>query len=207
MMRLTSCWIALLAGTLLAPGHARADPRGIAEPGEPVTPEMIEARRAQMARDVAAWLPQLAGRFDVKGVFRPESREPMSARGKADCIAVGTGFGVQCVFQVEWGMKLQGQGVNVRPGSSFLAPAAVLFGFDPRDAVVRTNQLDTDGIAREGPTRFHGDTLTWCRGTDWNFCFRTYTPPHGEFIQMTLHVGGSKVVLLNLYMRREKEEP
>lgn len=198
----------LLAGTaLLAPGHSHADPRDIAEPAEPRTPEMIEAARLQVAKDVATWLPQLVGRFDVEGVFAPESMQPMAARGKADCVAVGTGYGVQCVFHVDWGQKQQGQGANVRRGSSFLAPAAILFGFDTRDGVVRTNQLDTDGVAREGPTRFDGDRLTWCRGTGWDFCFRTYTPPHGKFIQMTLHIGFSRIVMLNLDMRPVTEEP
>lgn len=195
--------IALLSvTTLLLSVTADADPRDIAGPPEPATPEMIEARRLQQAADIATLLPRLVGKFDVEGVFGPESPRPMTATGKADCVAIGAGPGVQCVFHVVWGMELQGQGVNVRMGSSFLAPAAYLFGFDPNEVVVRTMQLDTSGVAEDMPTTINGDTLSWCKGDMGDFCYKAYAPPEADSIQVTLYVGVSKVQMLNLRMQR-----
>ncbi len=59
-----TCVIAVM----LAPALAHADPRGIAGPPEPLTPETIEARRVKLGEDMAAWLPRLVGRFSVEGV-------------------------------------------------------------------------------------------------------------------------------------------
>jgi hypothetical protein len=54
---------------VFAPTPALADPRGSGGPPEPLTPERIEARRVQLALDMAAWLPRLAGRFQIEGII------------------------------------------------------------------------------------------------------------------------------------------
>lgn len=190
----------LAATTLLLPHRAGADPRDIAGPPEPVTPEMIEARRQQKAADVAALLPRLAGRFDVEGTAGLQA-----ARGKADCVAIGSGPGVHCVFHVVWGQKQQGQGASVRRGSSFLAPAAFLFGFDPREGLVRTLQLDTSGVAEDMMTNLNNSTLTWCKGEKGDWCYRAYAPEDDGSIQITLYLGDAKFPVVNLHLDRSVE--
>jgi hypothetical protein len=55
---------------MLAPEFASADPHGIAGPPEPLTPEMIEARRVQMVDNVTVWLPRLVGRYRYEGTVQ-----------------------------------------------------------------------------------------------------------------------------------------
>jgi hypothetical protein len=60
--------VLLACAVMLAPAHALADPRGIAEPPEPLTPEAAAAQRVKQAADMKAWLPRLVGRFSVEGI-------------------------------------------------------------------------------------------------------------------------------------------
>jgi hypothetical protein len=70
-------------------GTVHADPRDIAPPPVPLTPEERAARLAQHRLDMDAWLRMLEGRFRIEGTM---SNRPV--KGKADCIGIGIGAGV-----------------------------------------------------------------------------------------------------------------
>ncbi len=203
---------AVLAYTMFVAVELHAAPRGTAGPPEPQTPETMEAQRQQMALDMAAWLPRLVGRFDIQGVVKFNQTEPdifpqdreLAAEGKADCIAVGEGAGVQCVLNVTWQEIWGTMGEAVEGGVPFLGPAAILFGFDPNASVIRYLLLNTNGIAEAQTGRLYGNTLrfyfeTHCesnvtRPTDdnpENRCRRVlgiYAPPAAKYLTLTVDI-------------------
>jgi hypothetical protein len=240
------------------------DPRGIGEPPPPLTPELIAARRAQLAEDIAAWMPRLVGRFKVYGIvdYNPETSndgggasmhggggrmygggasmdgggasmdggdtaaataesgnsyayvdpgnpiDPLKikeASGKADCVAIGTGPGVHCLFHVTWpaewippvmGLLPSVMGKPRDGGDPFLAPAMKLFGFDPNDMVVRQLQLDTNGVAELQSAKLKNHTLSWiyptrCESNTWPEVLcrrisRIYSRPGSKVIQWAI---------------------
>jgi hypothetical protein len=188
----------------LACTAALADPRGIGEAPPPLTPELLEARRMQLADDMAGWLPRLVGRFKVDGIadFNAEPTSPRvsaasevsgsdsgagdggeegddaspavtesgnpvdplklkPASGRADCVAVGNGPGVHCLFNVTWLPEWTAMGEPVDGGDPFLAPAMKLFGFEPNTPLIHQLQLDTDGVAELESTTLKGNTIRW----------------------------------------------
>lgn len=84
-----------------------------------------------------------------------------SAKGKADCVAIGTGPGVQCVIHVVWQEEWTSNGQAVEGGVSFLGPAAVLYGLEPTAAKIRYLILNTNGIAEAEAGTLNGDMLRW----------------------------------------------
>jgi hypothetical protein len=178
----------------LASAYALADPRGIGEPPPPLTPELIEARRAKLAEEMADWLLRMVGRFKVEGVadFGASKQavqgatdsgtssleggegtatsdegtpsDPLkvkSAGGTADCVPVGKGPGVHCLFFVTWAPEWTPQGGPVEGGEPFLAPAMKLFGLDRNTPVIMQLQLDTDGVAELESASLKGNTVKW----------------------------------------------
>jgi hypothetical protein len=165
----------LLAGMLAAPGEVAARPH--APPpawknpaGEPVAPEQ--------------WLARLVGRYRFDGqvevVFYPDRRcaplppDPAQqenpplppppycegVKGMADCVAIGAGVGVHCIFNASWSDIFdivmpdadapldQRTGVfNVPGGASNLAPSMALFGLEPHGAGLRFLLVDSKGLA------------------------------------------------------------
>ncbi len=173
-----------------------ATPRMDVPPPEPLTPEEVQARRAQLNTDMAAWLPRMVGRFSFDGIvqhyqtlalgataikeFSPDKTyaagtcdescqasisNVAQARGKADCIAIGTGPGVQCVINVVWPEEWGSLGGAVEAGVSFLGPAAILYGLDPNAALVRYLMLNTNGTGEAEAGVLKGDTVTWTFNT------------------------------------------
>ncbi len=74
-----------------------------------------------------------------------------NARGKADCVAIGKGAGVQCVINVTWDQEWGGQGSTVEGGVSFLGPASILYGVDTSASVIRYLLLTTDALPKPKP--------------------------------------------------------
>lgn len=153
---------ALALGTcmaMLAPEPALTDPRDIAGPSEPLTPEMVEARREQKAHDMAEWLPRLVGRYRLAGlevlIPPPLLVPPNAVRGKADCVLVGSGPGVQCVIHVEWDRSTSWSSAWLNPDS----PTIILYGLDPLAGRIRYLQVDRSSIAQQGEANLTGDTL------------------------------------------------
>src|SRR5690606_23420879 len=104
--------LAVLAGAAVLPcGVALSQPR--AEPEINFKAVVPVTEPAQ----VAEWLQRLAGRYKYDGMIQmaetcvvmvdegpppPPSDKCQSITGKSDCVAVGTGAGVQCILNVTW---------------------------------------------------------------------------------------------------------
>jgi hypothetical protein len=190
--------VALLAfAAVLASGGASADPRDIADPPEALTPEMQEARRAQMAEDMDAWLRRLEGRFRIEGIFFRDNQpdEPRHARGMEDCISIGPGAGMQCVINVLWDEDYGVDGQDGQTGVSSLAPAMIEYGFDPVASKVRSLQVDNQSLGEPSAGTLKGETVSYstrCANTPASrLCRRVthiYMPADRSYIRITIEV-------------------
>jgi hypothetical protein len=155
---------------LLACDAARAQPRSEPKLEDVITPTP--------APDV--WLRRLVGRFEFDGMVSagpcpPPATEDGSSppaplctgvRGIGDCIAVGTGPGVQCVLNVSWqdmhDVNFQDGKVYSLPGGvSYLDPAMLLFGLDPGKAAVNYLLVDNKGLPEGGLGTIAGNRGTF----------------------------------------------
>jgi hypothetical protein len=171
--------IALLASTtLLASGGASADPRGGQTAGQEVGPPVPPEE----------WLRRLVGKYKFDGLVQvvalgdcgplppdPANQETTSEappepycrtiKGKGDCVAIGTGPGVQCILNVSWQdmyeivypTTSEGE-VNTDPagvfelpgGPSYLDPSMALFGIDPGKSEINYLLVDQKGMPEGG---------------------------------------------------------
>lgn len=194
-MRAGACMLAaaLLAGVLLLVGdEAVAQPREVPRWNDPVGPTA--------ARD--EWLRRLVGRYRFEGLIHAVSMGPESCgalppdpaqsenppppppeyckpiRGMADCIAIGTGPGVQCVLNVMWddlhqvvyptadapppGEGYPPTGVFTLPGGvSYLNPAMAMFGLDGDGSSLSYLLVDNKGLPEGGPGSIAGNRATF----------------------------------------------
>ncbi len=218
MNRVRTIRVLLLASAaLMASGAVSADPRDIAEPAEPMTPEMQEARRVQMAADMDVWLRKLEGRFRIEGVFYRDGDEAnaLHARGMEDCITIGPGAGMQCVINVLWDEDYGADGQSGQTGVSSLAPAMIEYGLDPVASKIRSLQVDNQSLAEPGEGVLKGETArssTRCANTPASqLCQRVtriYIPPDLSYISMTIDVerNYNRVSTLSLDLRRMTPE-
>jgi hypothetical protein len=173
--------ITLLACTaLLACDKASAQPRTEPKLEDPATPTA--------AADV--WLRRMVGRFQFEGLVEvvyyppedghrcaalpPDPKEAESdkppklpqpwcsaIKGMGDCVAIGTGPGVQCVLNVKWqdfyevvspedlepDEPAPPVGVFTLPGgASYLDPAMALYGLDPGKSAINFLLVDSKGL-------------------------------------------------------------
>lgn len=144
-----STLVALLAGAaMLTSVEVNAQGRG---------PSAMELRGRQNVDPAAArleerarldaWLRRLVGRF------RTDANGMTAAKGLLDCVGIGAGPGVQCVF---------GRGPADQQEPS--APTMILYGVDPGDVGIRYLQVNDQSIAEGGLGKLEGDTVTF-RGT------------------------------------------
>jgi hypothetical protein len=189
--------VALMGLAALGSGIAAADPRDIAEPPVPLTPEMQEARRVQMATDMDVWLRRLEGRFRIEGVFYRDGEEADArhAKGMEDCVTIGPGAGMQCVINVIWDEDYGADGQSGQTGVSALAPAMIEYGFDPVASRIRSLQVDNQSLAEPGEGTLKGQTMsssTRCANTPAaQLCqrvTRVYIPPDRSYISVTIEV-------------------
>jgi hypothetical protein len=172
---------------LLASGGATADPRDIAPLPEPLTPEEREARRVQQVLAMDPWLRTLEGRFRIEGV-----KGGRSATGKADCISIGPGAGIQCVVFMVWDEQWD-EGQAGLSGVSSLAPAVIQYGLDPAAVRIRSLRVDNRSLAEPATGLLKGDTTTFqahCPNTPaYPPCTevtRIHVPPGADYIQMSI---------------------
>lgn len=111
------------------------------------------------------WLRRLVGQFSIEGVVQMANGDcPSACRGvygKGDCVAVGEGPGVHCIFNVRWFDMAQ---VNFEtgaratpPGSiSYLNPAMALFGMQPGGPSLHFLLVDNKGLPEGGPGALNG---------------------------------------------------
>jgi hypothetical protein len=178
---------ALAGAAALACGMANAQPR--AEPEihfqavEPIT------EPAQ----VAAWLQRLTGRYKYDGMIQmanvcvevpaegpppPPSELCQGIRGKSDCIAVGTGPGVQCILNVTWQdiytTDFENGTVN-EVMVSYLDPAMELYGLQPGKLAMSRLIVNNKGIAEGGDGFIKGNTAVFsapCANAATVGCYR-----------------------------------
>lgn len=107
-----------------------------------------------------AWLRRLAGRFRYEGSLqRQEPASFVSVKGLGDCINVGAGPGVQCIFNLEWPPPF---GLSMEPVAvANLNPAMILYGLDPGIAGLQYLQVNQKGLAEGGGGSIKGDTATF----------------------------------------------
>jgi hypothetical protein len=119
---------------------------------------------------MAAWLRLLAGSYRVEGMVDFTER-PIGVGGKADCKAVGTGPGIQCIFNITWPDEFEvvqpGEGdaragiFNLPGGDSYLDPSMMLIGLEPARSALRYLLVDNKGLPEGGPGFIVGKTATF----------------------------------------------
>ncbi len=135
------------------------------------------------------WLKRLVGRYQFEGLVEvvktedhrcgqlppdpansnpPPPAEPWcsSIKGKGDCIAIGTGAGVQCVLNVTWQDLYDvnmddGKVYNLPGGVSYLDPAMLLFGLDPGKSGINYLLVDNKGLPEGGLGFVAGNRATF----------------------------------------------
>jgi hypothetical protein len=87
-----------------------------------------------------------------------------SATGIGDCVEIGAGPGVHCVFNVPWPEFVETEPKSGRPivlpwKDRTLDPAIFLFGMDPDNSGIRYLTVDGQSIAEEAWGYLKGDTV------------------------------------------------
>lgn len=154
IMSFSRGWIFVLLtfAALLAPAEAHAQARGSSIAGiqerakERALLERTPEVRARRVAEMDVWLRRLQGRFKFTGA---------GGERIEDCIAIGSGPGVQCVR----GPAPHTTGVS--------APSMIMYGFDPNEPGIRYLLVNGRSIAESDLGKVSGDTAT----------FRTVTCP------------------------------
>jgi len=164
-------WLSI---ALSAAGTATARPHAIPKWKDPNGPPT----------ESEVWLQRLAGRYEFDGVievvFYPDRQcaplppdpaqsenppppvEPFcrSVSGMGDCIAIGTGPGIQCILDVKWpdlyevrypepdSLDARTGVFEVPGGVANLSPSMALYGMDPASGGLRYLLVDSKGIAK-----------------------------------------------------------
>lgn len=213
----------LALAALLASGTVAALPReqGLSpQAEEPDTPETREARRLKHASEMDVWLRRLVGRFRIEGVSFVDAQQDQDptakpAKGMEDCIALGTGAGVQCVINVVWDEDWGTDGQLAEAGISSLAPAMIEYGYDPVASRIRTLQVDNQSLAEGAAGVLKGDTVSYrtrCVNTaampPCERLTRIYAPADASYVQISIDVekNHDRTSSLMLYLRRMTPE-
>jgi hypothetical protein len=183
--------------------------------------------RAEQLAEMDQWLRRLVGRFRYEGklVFpiiagvvngRPQKAyEEMQFEGKGDCVAIGTGPGVQCIVDVDWPTSTPRR-IEVPP--SPYSPAMTLYGIDPGVPGIRYLQINNKGLPEGSMAPLEGNRIkfiTPCVNASPN-CRRivriTATPDNK--VEMTLETwtdySGQQLeptVTVTFKLRRQESEP
>jgi len=164
------------AAATLAVGMLACPPAG-ARPHAPPTP-WEDPAGPPTEGDV--WLKRLVGRYRIEGMVHVVAKGPCgqlppdpaqsenppppppvyceSVKGMADCVAIGSGPGVQCILQINWPDMYEtvyppedDVGVfNLPGGVANLAPAMALFGLDPGKSALNYLLVDQKGLSEGG---------------------------------------------------------
>lgn len=109
--------------------------------------EVAATHQAKLAA-LDAWLRRLAGQFKYEGIKDPGTE---SARGKGNCVGVGTGPGVQCMIHLSW------PSTHGDTGLATHEPAMILYGIDTNEAGIRSLQVNSKGIPEGALGLLKGD--------------------------------------------------
>jgi hypothetical protein len=152
----------LACAALLLAGAANADPRGaVTMGGEPVPDTPLDV-----------FLGRLPDKYKFEGsVAGGPGTEWVS--GTADCVVIGAGPGVQCIFNVTWqeiwDIRMPGEGLDSGPvgvfevpgGIPYLDPAMALFGLEPGKNAISHLLVNNKGMPEGGPGAVKGNRLTF----------------------------------------------
>jgi hypothetical protein len=113
------------------------------------------------------WLRRLVGKYKFDGVataggdcFNSQGATMCAGiKGKGDCIAVGTGPGVQCIFNATWQDIWSPRGDPIL--ISFLDPSMALFGLDPGYSAINMLLVNDKGLPRGGLGFNKGNVATF----------------------------------------------
>jgi hypothetical protein len=156
----------LAAATLLHGNDADAQAR------QPPQPEY----QADPPVEMDVWLRRLMGRFSFEGVVHVPSNGRCGARGRSvleipcqtikgmgECVGVGTGPGVLCMFNVSWrDIWIRDPKEGFLPAAlSYLNPAVALFGLDPGNAAISYLLVDNKGLPEGGLGANTGNRATF----------------------------------------------
>lgn len=138
MKMLPAATLALLAcAGVLACGDASAQARGSVK--EKIKADPAFARNTQLM-ELDSWLRRLVGKFRISTTYQPNA-------GEADCLAVGDGSGVHCLFR--YTSSLTGN----------WSVQVFLFGLDLDGPGVRYLRLRSDSLAEAGVAKLHSDAV------------------------------------------------
>jgi hypothetical protein len=155
--------LAILLGT----GTASARPHELPKWKDPNGPPV----------EMEVWLKRLVGRYEFDGLVHviaqgdcgtlppdpaesenpppvpPPACEPVKGRG--DCVGIGSGPGVQCIFNIQWrdiyAMDFEEGSASAAPGAAaYLDPSMALFGMDPVRAAISYMLVDKKGLPEGG---------------------------------------------------------
>jgi hypothetical protein len=186
--------LAVLAMVAATAAEGAANPRATGAGGGGTNPRtamrnvsFVEAPRITEPAQMGDWLTRLAGSYRVDGMAdfnllevdtgNGFGGEPVhryiNVNGGADCVRVGTGPGVHCIFNITWVDQFEiippsteddapDPGVfNLPGGDSFLDPAMSLIGLDPGKGALHLLLVDNKGLPEGGHGVIHGDRATF----------------------------------------------
>jgi hypothetical protein len=151
----------LSCAALLCASAASADPRGASTMGgEPVPDTPLDV-----------FLGRLVDKYKFEGSVQGGPGTEWVG-GTADCVAVGAGPGVQCIFNVTWleiwDIRMPGEGLDgltgvfeVPGGIPYLDPAMALFGLEPGKNALSYLLVNNKGMPEGGPGSVKGNRLTF----------------------------------------------
>lgn len=118
-------------------------------------------------RGLSEWLLRLADRYSVDGIGTVPATGPFGIKGTADCVSIGTGPGVHCIFNIHWIDQyeiLMGEGgsgiFNIPGGVSYLNPSMMLMGIAPSRRKLEFLLVDNKGLPEGGEASIAGHRAT-----------------------------------------------
>lgn len=129
----------LVSTAMLACGEAAAQARGAVSRSTAIDKDPVVERIAKLA-ELDTWLRRLKGKFRI-------TTQSGQAIGEADCMGIGEGPGVHCIYRMSRGRKDRWT-VQVR-----------LFGLNLEQAGVDYLRLNGDSTAEGGTAKLIGDLV------------------------------------------------
>jgi hypothetical protein len=177
---------AVLSCTALScSGTASAQPRVVDEAGGDPVPDA----------DMDVWLRRLVGNYKLDGAANSFACPSACSgvKGKVDCIAIGTGPGVQCVLNATWQeyWDMRGNPTLV----DYLDPSMMLFGVDPGRSAINMLLVNDKGLPEGGFGRIKGNTATFyspCVNTPVHDISAQRTPDPSVDVSSSSEASGSE---------------
>jgi hypothetical protein len=157
--------ILLASVAMLVAGIAVADPRAAQTTGAEPVPDT----------EMKVWLGRMVDKFKFEGIVNVPARGDcptfcVTVKGTGDCVAVGSGPGVQCILNATWEelweiiqpSDEEVGGVFELPGGiPYLDPAMALFGLDPGQSGISYLLVSDKGMPEGGLGFIEGNRATF----------------------------------------------